>query len=297
VNAAIFLLQNLLPKFLLIAGFFFSTVNSQAQETKPDKKEPEKKEAEKVLTVPFELLKSRHMAIQVKINGNGPYRLIFDTGAPTNLINTRIAKDSGLMKKDERGGGFGIFSMPGKKTINTLEIGDVKLEKMPVMVMDHPTVAAISNALGPIDGLIGFPFFARYKTTIDYQKREMTLEPNGYIPGDAMEALMNKMMSAQGGKPEPAIVAPAGLWGFGIDKEEKDEDAGVMVKEVMASGPAATGGLKKGDRILTIDGRWTDTIADTYTATSLVKPGRTVIVVVKRDGKEVKLSIKPVKGA
>jgi hypothetical protein len=289
--------MNAASKLILIAGALFSASALQAQSTQTDKKEPDKKQTEKAITVPFELLKSRHMAIQIKINGKGPYRLIFDTGAPTNLINTRIAKDSGLMKKDERGGGFGLFSMPGQKTIDTLEIGDIKVEKMPVMVMDHPTVAAISNALGPIDGLIGFPFFARYKTTIDYQKKEMTFEPNGYVPGDAMQALMNKVMSMQGGKPEPAIVAPAALWGFGVEKEEKDEEPGVDVKEVMAGGPAALGGLKEGDRILTIDGRWTDTIGDTFTAASLVKAGRTVIVVVKRDGKEVKLSVKPVKGA
>jgi hypothetical protein len=289
--------MNAASKWILVAGFVFSTSGIRAQSTQPEKKEPDNKQAEKAITVPFELLKSRHMAVQVKLNGKGPYRLIFDTGAPTNLVNTRTAKDSGLMKKDDKGGGFGLFSMPGAKTIDTLEIGDVKVEKMPVMVMDHPTVAAISNALGPIDGLIGFPFFARYKTTIDYQKKEMTFEPNGYVPGDAMQAMMNKLMGAQSGKPEPAIVAPAALWGFGIDKEEKDDDPGVLIKEVMAGGPAALGGLKEGDKVLTIDGRWTDTIADTYTAASLVRPGRTVIVVVKRDGKEVKISVKPVKGA
>jgi S1-C subfamily serine protease len=112
-----------------------------------------------------------------------------------------------------------------------------------------------------------------------------------------MQAMMNFMMGSQGGKPEPAIIAPAALWGFEIQKAEKDEEAGVVVKDVLDGGPAALGGLKAGDRILTLDGRWTDTIGDTFTAASLVKPGRTVIVVVERDGKEVKLSIKPAKGA
>ena len=81
-----------------------------------------------------------------------------------------------------------------------------------------------------------------------------------------------------------------------MDKEEKDEEPGVTVKDVISGGPAALGGLKEGDRVLTIDGRWTDTIGDTFTAASLVRLGRTVVVVVKRDGKEIKLSVKPVKG-
>src|SRR5262245_31476641 len=106
---------------------------------------------EKPVVVPFELLKSRHMAVEVKINGKGPYRLIFDTGAPTNLINNKLAKEAGVMKKDEKAL-VPLFGMAGAKTLDSLEVGGVKLEKVPVMVMDHPTVTAISKALGPVDG-------------------------------------------------------------------------------------------------------------------------------------------------
>jgi hypothetical protein len=259
-----------------------------------EKKLDEKKLDEKPVVVPFELLKSRHMAIQVKINGKGPYKLIFDTGAPTNLINNKLAKEAGLLKKDDKPI-LPAFGLGGAKVIDTLEIGGVKMEKVPVMVMDHPTVKAISDALGPIDGLIGFPFFAHYKTTVDYQKKELTFTPNGYVPGDVMKNLMEKLM-AGGGKQPAAIVGAAGLWGFTVDKAADDDDVGVVVKEVFAGSPASTGGLKEGDRILTLDGRWTDSLADTLTATSLVKPGREVVVVVMRDGKEVKLNVKPVKG-
>ena len=114
--------------------------------------------------------------------------------------------------------------------------------------------------------------------------------------GHAMQGLMDKIMNASKGKPEPRIVSPAGVWGFAVDKDAKDEDPGVTVKEVLAGGAAAAGGLKAGDRLLTLDGRWTDSVADTFAAASLVKPGRSVAVVVKRDGKEVKLTVKPAKG-
>ena len=283
-------LERIMSAFVLLV-----LAANTCQSAPPEKIEPEKKQVEKAITVPFELLKSRHMAVEVKINGKGPYRLIFDTGAPTNLINNKLAKEAGVLKKEDKGA-FSLFGMAGAKTIDTLEIGDVKMEKVPVMVLDHPTVAAISNALGPIDGLVGFPFFARYKTTIDYQKKEMTFEPNGYIPGDAMQALMEKMMAAQKGKQEPAIIAPAALWGFTVNKEKDDNESGVTVQEVLTGSPAALGGLKEGDRILTIDGRWTDTIGDTFNAASLVKAGRAVTVVVKRDDKEIKLTVKPAKG-
>ena len=256
----------------------------------------EAKVEEKTIVVPFELLKSRHMAVEVKINGKGPYRLIFDTGAPTNLINNKLAKEAGVLKKDDKGPGLPLFGLAGMKTMDSLEVGGVKLDKVPVMVMDHPTVTAISKALGPIDGIVGFPFFARYKTTVDYQKKEITFTPNGYVPGDVMQGLMEKLMAPKG-KQEPRIVAPAAAWGFTVaDKNEKDESAGVTVKEVIAGSAAAEGGLKPGDRLLTLDGRWTDSIGDTFAAASTVKPGRTAVLLVKRDDKEVKLTVKPAKG-
>lgn len=265
----------------------------------PPEKDAPKLDAKPVV-VPFELLKSRHMAIQVKINGKGPYRVIFDTGAPTNLLNNKVAKEAGVVGKNDKGGLPLFGASAGAKKIEKFEVGDVKLEGMTTMVMDHPTVAAISEVVGPIEGLIGYPFFARYKMTIDYEKKEMTLTPNGVEPGDTVASLQAKLMGSLTGpkdkKPEPTILAPAGVWGFAVEKEEKDEDAGVKVTEVLAKSAAADGGLKVGDRLLTLDGRWTDSLGDTYFAASKVAPGKPAVLVVKRGGKEVKLTVTPAKG-
>ncbi|MDY3553715.1 PDZ domain-containing protein [Gemmata sp. JC717] len=259
-------------------------------------KEPLKPDAKPVV-VPFELLKSRHMAIQVKLNDKGPYRLIFDTGAPTNLVNNKIAKEAGILGKGDKGGLPLFGAAPAPKAIKKLEIGDLKLEGMTTMVMDHPTVAAIADVVGPVEGIVGFPFFARYKMTIDYEKKEMTLTPNGYSPGDTMAGMMDKLMRVSGGKkPEPAVLAPAAVWGFEVGGETAGDTPGVTVTAVLAKSPAALGGLKKGDRLLTLDGRWTDTVGDTFRAAALIKPGKAVPLVIQRDGKELKLTVTPAKG-
>ncbi len=262
-----------------------------------DGDKPALKPDAKPVTIPFELLKSRHMAISVKINDKGPYRFIFDTGAPTNLVNNKVAKDSGLTDAKKDKGGFLFGAAPAPKTIKTFQVGDLKLEGMPTMVMDHPTVAAIAEAVGPVEGLIGFPFFARYKMTIDYQKKEMTLVPNGFTPTDTMQAMMDKLMGgASGQKPEPVVVAPAAVWGFAVDKGKDDTSDGVKVTEVLEKSPAAKGGLEPNDRLLTLDGRWTDSVADTFNAAASIKPGKPVTLVVKRGDKEVKLTVTPAKG-
>jgi hypothetical protein len=250
-------------------------------------------EEPKPVVVPFEILKSGHMAVMVKVNGKGPYKLIFDTGAPVTLLNNKIGKEAGLIKGD-KGGGFALFGNRGEVTVKELEVGDQKAEDVKAVVMDHPTVEAISKALGPIDGIVGFPFFARFKMTLDYQAKTLTFVPNGYKPPDVMQAMMMAILG--GGKDEVKILAPAAQWGILPAKAADDEAAGVTVKEVLADSPAAKGGLKAGDRLLTLDGRWTDTLADLYTAAGSVKAGQEVAVKISRDGKEMTLKIKPVSG-
>jgi Aspartyl protease/PDZ domain len=251
--------------------------------------------------VKFELVSSGHFIVKVMVNGKGPYNLIFDTGAPSSIITPKIAKEAELTKGAKDKPLLPIFGMMGTVMIKDFQVGDVKAEGVAAMIMDHPTVKVFSKEYegkyGSIEGIVGFPFFARYKMTVDYAAKELTFAPNGYKGGtDVMGDLMQTMMNSMSGKPQPKIAAPAGLWGLELDKSKSDEADGVDVKGILSGGAAAEGGLKAGDRIMTIDGRWTDSIPDAYQAASFAKPGKPVVVVVKRDGKEVKLSITPKPG-
>lgn len=250
----------------------------------------------KPVTVPFELLRSGHMAVKIKVNGKGPYRVIFDTGAPINILNNKIAKNAGLLEKQPRPL-FALFGSMGQVKVKELEVGTLKAQKVEAMVMDHPTVEAISRALGPIDGIVGFPFFARYKMTLDYQAKQLTFVPNGYEPPDVFQALMTSLTTLTHEKePAPRIIAPAAHWGFAVGKDKEDDGPGVIVRIVWPGSPASNAGLKVGDRLLTLDGRWTDTINDCYAAAGHIKPGRTATMKIKRQGKEVELTVKPSSG-
>jgi hypothetical protein len=241
----------------------------------------------KPVVVPFELLPSGHMTVKVKVNGEGPYRLILDTGAPITLIDNKVAEAAGLLK-DVPEPLFSIFGSKGEVKVGELQVGDQSVKDLTAIVMDHPTVQAISQAFekklgGPIDGIVGFPFFARFKMTLDYQAKTVTLVPNGFKPPDVMEAMMTAIMN--GASDEPKMLAPAAQWGMIAEKAAADPDAGVTIKEVLAGGPAAAAELKAGDRLLTLDGRWTDSLVDLYTAAGYVKPG-----------KEITLKVKPASG-
>ena len=250
----------------------------------------DEKNRSKAVTVPFELLKSRHMAIQVKINGKGPYRVVFDTGAPVTLLNNKVAKASGVMSKNFKPPLFAPFGSMGEFKIQELDVGGVKAKNVPTMVMDHPTVTAMANVLGPLEGIVGLSFFGRYRVTIDYQKRELTLVPTEFRPPDLMKKMTAMLLDRNRGKAQ--VVAPAGVWGFRADKDKDDEGPGVTVKEVYPDGPAAQAGLKAGDRVLTLDDRWTDTVADLFTAASAVRPGVAAPLRVRRGDEELTLLVR-----
>jgi hypothetical protein len=283
-------------KLLAVALGLMATVPAWAAD---EKNAPPKADGGKPIVVPIELLPSRHFVVKVMFGEKGPYRFILDTGAPLTIVNTKTAKEAGLTKKAGGGGLFGMFGGMTQVTVPTMTVGDVAADKTPAVVIDHPTVEAISDAFkkdsGPIEGLIGFPFFARYAMTVDYQKKELTFTPNGYKPGDYMTDLTNSIMNLEE-KNKPRAVKPTGVWGLEVAKDKGDEKDGVDVKAVYADGPAAKAGVKAGDRLLTVGGRWTDSVGDAAVATSLVKAGKGVPVVVLRDGKEVKLTVTPAVG-
>lgn len=243
------------------------------------------------VTVPFEVLPTKHLAVEVKLNGRGPYRVIFDTGAPIVILGNKAARASGVLPDNVEISRDSPFGAAGQFPIQRLEVGGLRVDKVPALVMEHPAVASLSKSGGPLEGIVGYPFFSRYRMTIDYPAKKLTLTPNGYEPEDILTVMADRMTTKK--KPPPRLLDPAGIWGISVSKDSDDEDAGVNVTEVQASTAAAEAGMLQGDRLLTIDGRWTDSVPDCYLATSFVKPGSTVPVVVKRDGKEKKLMVTP----
>src|SRR5207249_8241266 len=126
--------------------------------------------------------------------------------------------------------GLPIFGSRGQAKIKDLELGELKAEDVSCMVLDHPTVQAIAKFVGPIEGILGFTFYAKYKMSIDYEKKLITFEPNTYQPGDVMKAMMARFEQPKAVRDAPKILAPAGLLGVRVEKAKDDEAAGVVVK-------------------------------------------------------------------
>jgi hypothetical protein len=248
----------------------------------------------KKAVVAFEMLPTNHMLVRARINGKGPYRLIFDLGAPITLLSNRVSEASGVV---EANSGPFLFGMRGEAEIDRLEAGELTVTKLPVIVFDHPVLKAMGDLLGQrIDGIMGFTLFARYKTTIDYQSHRMTFEPVAYQVRDLLKELPDRLLGPKVARQR--VLAPLGLWGMRPGAPTGGLDApGVPLAAVDAGSPADRDGLKAGDVLTSIDGRWTATIADVYAAAADVEPGQPAKVVILRDGKELILTVTPADGA
>lgn len=267
-----------LCKICFILVIFFSPLRADERQPKPFK-------------APFELLPSKHMAVQIRINGKGPYRILFDTGSPVVLLNNKAARASGVVSAGTEPSFLNLFATLGQFSVRSLEMGALKAENVPAIVMDHPTLAEAAKVLGPLDGIAGFPLFARYRLTIDYAANELTFVPNGYKPADVLQDLMAQLLQSSAAKPD-IVTAPAARWGLTVSKPADDRQAGVVVSRV-EPGSAAAAGLKAADRLLTLDGRWTDTVDDLYRAAQAVQPGRRVRIVLGRQGRELAVDLTP----
>ncbi len=249
----------------------------------------------KARVVPFEMLPTNHMLVKARINDKGPYQLVFDLGAPITLLNNRASLAAGVIKADAPRS-F-LMGMRGEAEVGSLTVGELTATKLPVLVLDHPTLTALAEITGRrIDGIMGFTFFARYKTTIDYKTRTMTFDPIDYEVRNLFKDLPDRLMGSR--KARRRIVAPAGLWGMEPGKPSSDLAVpGVMVDRVLAGSAAERGGLRGGDLITQIDGRWTTSTTDIFEAARGVDPGHPADVVVIRAGAEKTLSIRPDPGA
>lgn len=256
---------------------------------RPAVDDDEAKAPEGAVEVPFRMLPTNHMLVQVMLNGEGPYRLIFDLGSPVTLINNAAALEAGVVE----GAAFPmLFGARGEAEVDELTVGGLTAEAVPVMVMDHPVVRALGQMLGrPIHGLVGHTFFARYRTTIDYQAKTMTFEPVEAEIRDFLTGLPERMVGPKVAR--RIILEPSALLGLTLEDTEADASDGVTVARVLPDSPAAEAGIEAGDVLTTLDGRWTTSVADAYAAAMTLEPGAAVELIVRRGDDEQTLTITP----
>ena len=113
-----------------------------------------------------------------------------------------------------------------------------------------------------------------------------------------LKSLMSKMLN---GKGSTRILASSSLFGMDIapldpkngGAKSEEVKIGIVITRIYAGSAAAEGGLRVGDHLLELDGRWTDTVEDCIAAAAQISPEQETILKVQRAGKTLLLKVRP----
>jgi membrane-associated protease RseP (regulator of RpoE activity) len=242
-------------------------------------------------TVAFQL-KNSILFVEATVNGKGPFSFIFDTGAGMTVLKPETAQKLGLIEKADP-----PADAPPKKRlrpgslmgegarlmeVESIAAGKAGATRVQVAVMSVPQADVPLNVLGiSYDGILGYTFISRFVTTIDYKAKTIKLVPSDYLP----EVL---------GVPAAASGATLGFSYRTIPDDLANEigvEGGLEVRAVSAGGPAAAGGLRKGDIVREVNGKRVDT-ADQYRKfLASIKSGDAITLKVIRERKDVELRL------
>ncbi|HKY26866.1 MAG TPA: aspartyl protease family protein [Pyrinomonadaceae bacterium] len=124
-------------------------------------------------TVSFESFDSRPI-LNVRVNGQrDPLRFVLDTGSGMSVVSEQTAKMLNL-RPIARGGLARAVGGGGKFEIvygflSSLEIGEVKVENVPVYIR------RFFDEKNPVDGYLGLAMISKFVTAVDYGERTFTL--------------------------------------------------------------------------------------------------------------------------
>ncbi len=238
--------------------------------------------------VPYRLTELQHVVVRVKINGQGPFNFLVDTGAPIMFVAVPVAKKVGLATEAK-----------GLTTLDRLEIeGGALLTKVKCRV-ETPFQLEGMNGLGlagvELHGILGYTVLARYRLEFDFNRPKMVwtlldFEPpppvgiKGKGSGglEMIGGLMKVLGMLAGFKAAPESL-PRGFWGLQLA-----EGAGAAVVEaVLPKSPAAAAGLQAGDRIELVQGQSVRSPADVRRRSAQVTAGQAIrLTIVRGEGKK-----------
>jgi S1-C subfamily serine protease len=156
----------------------------------------------------------------------------------------------------------------------------------------------MSEILGKrFDGILGYTFFARYRTTIDYQKKRLWFEPVRETTENVVTALPDRMLNPSAKVPTRVVVPRTNTIGIKVEMEPVDTAAAVppvlKITEVRPDGPAARAGIQVGDVLISFGPHWLFSSADLADALHGAEPGTKVELVVLRKSLTKKLELIP----
>ena len=164
--------------------------------------------------------------VQVWLNGKGPYPFVFDTGAPSTVVDVDLAKELGL---EETGDGARVMvADPSQKNPISATRGKIDSLRVGGALVHEITFTGIplkERFEGKFLGVLGYPHFADYLLEMDYPGQRIRLY-KGELPADGpgVVAFSRNMGLIQfdieiGGQTVPSHLDSGSMHGFSVPTE------------------------------------------------------------------------------
>jgi len=139
---------------------------------------------ERTFSVPFEL-DHGHIFVGAFVNGHGPFRFGFDTGASgVGRADSSLASALSLPKVDRTANSDGVkVESADVVSVENLRLGGI--EKRNVQLVSRNYNKGRKPGLQPIMGIIGRDFFADALVTMHYPERRIIFSGGRLDPGEA----------------------------------------------------------------------------------------------------------------
>lgn len=134
-------------------------------------------------TIPFTYVDNR-MVVECKIDGQGPFTMILDTGSPSIAVTPETAAKLAIAVKGAESvtGAGSNAAKTGRAAIATLSLGRLTFNSLNADVLDLTEVRTKLH-FPRLDGIIGYPILKRFATFVDVDDETITLagtEPARY---------------------------------------------------------------------------------------------------------------------
>jgi serine protease DegQ len=245
--------------------------------------------------VPYRLTDTKHVMVRCKINGKGPFNFIIDTGAPALILTEAVAKKVGA-KEDKSWVTFDKVELEGGLSIPNPR--GIAIDMFQLKGMNAMGLAGVE-----LHGVFGYNVLAQYRIQYDFTDTKLKWTPVDYkVPapkrfvdkGGSQGGLefigtLMQFLSALGGIKPNFEVQPRGFLGAEL---AADSDQ-LVVKSVLAGGPADKAGLKSGDRIEAAKGKSVRSPEDLLEAVRKLPEGASLKLSVKRgeDSKDITVEL------
>jgi predicted aspartyl protease len=121
------------------------------------------------------------LSVEVRVNGQGPYQFVVDSGADTSVVGLRIARDLRL----PLGTPVTLNNMTDRNIVDRVHVAELSLGPTTIRNLQLPALreAHLGGA-----GMIGIDALARQRLMLDFEKRLIRVEdasrPAKSLPGD-----------------------------------------------------------------------------------------------------------------